>query len=91
MPYFLYDSRHFYLQSDRIGLKLLDNRDGRAEIFLRRRLEGFASDRVPESMLGQTQRFSGDDLGIAGRYRLGAGTLYGEVMKNVSDESGRGS
>lgn len=87
MPYFLYDSRHFYLQSDRIGLKLLDNQDARAEIFLRRRLEGFASDRVPESMLGQTQRFSGDDLGIAGRYRLGAGTVYGEVMKNVSDES----
>ena len=54
---------------------------------MRRRLEGFASDRVPESMVGQTQRFAGDDLGIAGRYKLGAGVVYGELMTNVSDES----
>jgi MipA family protein len=86
LPYFLYDSKHFYLQSDRIGLKL-ENEQGRAELFLRRRLEGFASDRVPESMIGQTQRFSGDDLGVAGRWKLGAGAVYGEAMRNVSDES----
>jgi MipA family protein len=86
-PFFLYDSKHFYLQSNRIGLKLLENDSGRAEIFLRKRLEGFASDRVPESMIGQTQRFSGDDLGVAGRWKLGAGAVYGEVMRNVSDES----
>ena len=54
---------------------------------MRRRLEGFASDRVPESMVGQTQRFGGDDLGIAGRYKLGAGVVYGELMTNVSEES----
>ncbi|HYI86362.1 MAG TPA: MipA/OmpV family protein, partial [Burkholderiales bacterium] len=86
LPYFLYDSTYFYLQSDRIGLKL-ENERGRAELFVRRRLEGFASDRVPESMVGQTQRFGGDDLGIAGRYRLGAGVVYGELMTNVSEES----
>ena len=56
-------------------------------MFLRRRLEGFASDRVPDSMIGQTQRYSGDDLGIAGRLKLGAGMVYGELMKNVSEES----
>ena len=87
MPYFLYDSRYFYLQSDRIGLKLMDHETARAEVFVRRRLEGFASDRVPESMVGQTQRFGGDDLGIAGRIKLGAGTVYGELMTNVSGES----
>ena len=86
LPYFLYDSTYFYLQSDRIGLKL-ENERGRAELFVRRRLEGFASDRVPESMVGQTQRFGGDDLGIAGRYKLGAGVVYGELMTNVSEES----
>ena len=86
LPYFLYDSRYFYLQSNRIGLKL-ENEQGRVELFLRKRLEGFASDRVPESMLGQTQRFSGDDLGIAAKYKLGAGVVYGEAMRNVSDES----
>jgi hypothetical protein len=74
LPYFLYDSRYFYLQSDRIGLKW-ENEGTRAELFLRRRLEGFASDRVPESMVGQAPRYGGDDLGIAGRIKLGAGTV----------------
>ena len=38
-------------------------------------------------MIGQTQRFSGDDLGVGGKWKLGAGVVYGEVMRNVSDES----
>ncbi len=86
MPYFLYDSRYFYLQSDRIGLKLESDR-ARYELFLSRRLEGFSSDRVPESMTGMAKRSAGDDLGVAVRYRLGAGVVYGEAMQNVSDES----
>ena len=86
MPQFRYDSQYFYLQSDRIGLKL-ENAQTRYELFLRRRLEGFATDRVPESMVGMEKRSAGDDLGIAVRYRLGAGFLYGEAMQNVSDES----
>ena len=86
LPYVRYDSEYFYLQSDRIGLKL-ENERGRAELFLKRRLEGFASDAVPESMLGQSKRSSGDDLGIAGRWRLGAGAVYAEAMHNVSEES----
>ena len=83
---FRYDSRYFYLQSDRIGLKLETERV-RYEAFLRRRLEGFASDHVPDSMAGMGKRSSGDDLGVALRLRLGAGFLYGEAMQNVSDES----
>ncbi len=86
MPQFRYDSRYFYLQSDRIGLKLETERT-RYELFLRRRLEGFATDRVPESMVGMEKRSSGSDLGVALRQRLGAGFLYGEAMHNVSEES----
>jgi outer membrane protein len=86
MPQFRYDSRYFYLQSDRIGLKL-EGEASRYELFLRRRLEGFATDRVPDSMLGMAQRSSGSDLGVAGRWRLGEGFLYGEAMRNVSEES----
>lgn len=86
LPQFRYDSRYFYLQSDRIGLKLETERV-RYEAFLRRRLEGFASDHVPDSMAGMGKRSSGDDLGVALRLRLGAGFLYGEAMQNVSDES----
>ena len=33
------------------------------------------------------KRSSGDDLGVAARYRLGAGVVYGEAMRNVSEES----
>jgi outer membrane protein len=86
MPQFRYDSRYFYLQSDRIGLKLETERT-RYELFLRRRLEGFATDRVPESRVGMEKRSSGSDLGVALRQRLGAGFLYGEAMHNVSEES----
>jgi len=86
MPQFRYDSRYFYLQSDRIGLKLEHER-ARYELFLRRRLEGFASDHVPEGMAGMGTRPGGDDLGVAVRYRLGAGAVYGEAMRNVSEES----
>ena len=86
MPHFRYDSRYFYLQSDRIGLKLEDA-NTRYELFLRRRLEGFASDHVPTRMAGLGTRAGGDDLGVAGRWRLGAGALYAEAMKNVSEES----
>ena len=86
MPQFRYDSQYFFLHSDRIGLKL--EREGtRMELFLRRRLEGFATDHVPESMLGMEKRSGGDDLGIALRHRLGAGAVYGEAMRNVSEES----
>ena len=86
MPQFRYDSRHFYLHSDRIGLKL-ETSASRYELFLRRRLDGFASDRVPESMAGLEKRSGGDDLGLALRHRLGAGMLYGEAMHDVSDKS----
>jgi outer membrane protein len=86
MMQFRYDSRYFYLQSDRIGLKH-ETSQARYELFLRRRLEGFASDRIPESATGMAPRYGGDDLGVAARYRLGTHVLYGEAMQNVSDES----
>jgi outer membrane protein len=86
MPQFRYDSRYFYLQSDRIGLKL-ERAQTRYELFLRRRLEGFSFDHTPESMVGLGQRHAGDDLGVAFRARLGSGVVYGEAMQNVSDES----
>jgi len=86
LPQFRYDSRYFYLQSDRIGLKL-EREATRYELFLKRRFEGFATDRVPDSMAGMAQRSSGSDLGVAARWRLGDGVVYGEAMQNVSEES----
>ena len=86
LPQFRYDSRHFFLHSDRVGLKR-EIEGSRYELFLRRRLEGFASDHVPEGMVGLAKRSGGDDLGLAARIRLGPGALYGEAMKNVSEDS----
>jgi MipA family protein len=86
LPQFRYDSKYFFLHSDRIGLKH-ETDAARIELFLRRRFEGFATDHVPESMLGMEKRSGGDDLGIAVRHRLGAGAFYAEAMRNVSDES----
>ena len=85
-PQFRYDSRYFYLQSDRIGIKL-ESEALRTELFLRRRLEGFASDHVPDSMSGMAKRSGGDDLGLGLRYRSGWHVFYGEAMRNVSEES----
>ena len=86
LPYFSYESRTVHLQSHRLALKL-ENPGARYELFLRRRLEGFASDRTPESMVGLGKRSSGADLGVAVRYRVGEGFAYGEAMQDVSDES----
>jgi outer membrane protein len=85
-PQLRYDSEFFYLQSDRIGLKV-ESEGTRYELFLRRRTEGFAADHIPSSMTGMSKRAGGDDLGVAGRLRLGAGVVYAEAMQNVSDES----
>ncbi len=85
-PQAIYDSRYFYLKSDRIGLKL-ESAATRYELFLRRRSEGFASNLVPESMMGMEKRTGGDDLGVAARWRVGAGAVYAEAMQNVSEAS----
>jgi outer membrane protein len=86
MMQFRYESQYFFLHSDRIGLKH-ETEGARYELFLRRRLEGFAIDRTPESMTGMAKRFGGNDVGIAARRRLGDGFIYGEAMHDVSDVS----
>jgi len=86
MPLFKYDSRYFYLQSDRVGLKL-DAAGVRYEAFLRRRLEGFASDHVPGSMVGMEQRSSASDVGVGLRLPIGEGFAYAEAMHNMSGKS----
>jgi outer membrane protein len=82
LPVLVFDSEHFYLGSYRAGLKL-----GPGEIFVKRRFEGFPSDRVPEAMIGTQKRSPGADIGIALSHRLGAGTAYGELMTDASDTS----
>jgi outer membrane protein len=86
LPLLIYDSQYFYLQSYRAGLKL--ERDGwRNELFIKRRFEGFASNHVPESMVGMDKRAIGADAGIGTEHALGAGTAYAELLRDASDNS----
>jgi len=77
-----YDSEYYYLSSYRAGLKL-----GPAELFIKRRFEGFASNDVPTSMVGLGVREIGADVGVALNHRLGNGVAYGEVLTDASDKS----
>ena len=86
VPLFLYDGGYFYLQSDRAGLKLERPR-WRAEFFVKRRLEGFPSDEVPQSMAGLEKRAMGSDAGIAASLRLGQGTAYAELSNDAGATS----
>ena len=86
LPLLVYDSEYFYLESYRAGLKL--ERDGwRSELFVKRRFEGFASNRVPTGMEGMDKRAVGGDVGIATQHRLGNGTAYAELLTDASGNS----
>jgi len=82
LPLLVYDSERFYLGSYRAGLKL-----GPGEVFVRRRFEGYASDDVPQSMVGLPIRSPGADVGIALQQPWGRGTAYGGLMTDASNAS----
>jgi outer membrane protein len=82
LPLFIYESERFSVSSYRAALKY-----EAAELFVKRRLEGFASDRVPAGLAGAPRRENGTDLGIAWSWRLGPGTAYAELMRDMSDAS----
>src|SRR5687767_14392168 len=83
LPLISYDSEYFYLQSYRAGLKL--ERGGwRGELFVKRRFEGFASDKFPTSMTGMEKRAIGGDVGVALQRYFGAGAAYAELLTDAS-------
>ncbi len=86
LPLIVYDGRFFYANTYRAGLKLELARS-RLELFLQRRLEGFASDDVPPSMVGMARREFGTDLGIAARFALGEGNAYAEYLRDAESIS----
>lgn len=86
LPLIVYDSRYFYLHGQRGGLKV-DQGPWRAELFVQRRLEGFASDDVPASAVGMAQREFGTDVGFAARLALGEGSVFAEVLRDAESLS----
>lgn len=47
LPIYLYEGEHFYLHSNRLGLKFNLDPRRRVDIFVSRRLESFPVDQVP--------------------------------------------
>lgn len=82
----MYDSRYLYLHGYRGGLKF-DEGPWRAELFVQRRFEGFASDNVPQSAVGMAQREFGTDVGFGARLRLGEGSAFAEYLRDAESLS----
>src|SRR5258708_26923531 len=88
MPLYLYEGEHVYLHSYRAGLKLDLGSDKRAAAFLSHRLESFPVERVPASLAGMSTRVPGTDFGLSYEQRFDWGHAFGEVLRDVSNNSG---
>lgn len=84
MPLYLYEGERFFLHANRGGVKLLQEKDDRIDLFVEQRLEGFPADRLPASLDGMDKRDSGVDLGLSWRWRQPWGTLQAELVHDVS-------
>lgn len=87
-PLYLYEGEHLYLHSHRAGLKLDFGSGRRVAAFLSLRLESFPVDRVPESLAGMSRRTPETDLGLSYEQRFDWGNAFGEVLRDVSRNSG---
>ena len=83
-PY--YESRHLRLHATRAALKL-DLGPWGTELFVQRRHEGFALDRVPTSMTGMRQRERSADLGLYLGFRAFEGTVWTEATRDIAGAS----
>lgn len=87
VPLYLYEGKYFYLHAYRLGLKLGEQTDNRFDVFLAHRFEGFPYDHIPASLAGMAERGPGIDAGVSFRHRSGAGTVFGEILHDISEAS----
>jgi MipA family protein len=88
LPIYLYEGEHFYLHSNRFGLKLdLDPRR-RVDLFVSRRLESFPVTQVPASLAGMATRTTESDAGLSYEQRFDWGNVFGEYLRDTSHTSG---
>jgi len=88
MPLYLYEGEHLYLHSYRAGLKFDFGPDKRAAAFLSHRFESFPVERVPASLAGMSTRVPETDFGLSYEQRFDWGHAFGEVLRDVSNNSG---
>ena len=84
-PLYLYEGERAFLQSGRVGVKLLDTPEHRLDLFLDKRLEGFQANKIPASVAGMAMRSSSTDAGLAYSYRQSWGTLRAELLFDAAN------
>lgn len=88
LPVYLYESKYFYLHSNRLGLKVdLDGRQ-RVDVFVSRRLESSPVSSVPESLAGMTTRTTESEAGLSYERRFDWGKVFLEYLRDTSHTSG---
>jgi outer membrane protein len=88
LPIYLYEGEHFYLHSNRLGLKFNLDPRRRVDIFVSRRLESFPVDQVPSSLAGMTTRTTESDAGFSYEQRFDWGNVFIEYLRDTSRTSG---
>jgi outer membrane protein len=83
MPLYVYEGRHAYLRSYRIGLKA-DEGAWRLDLFLARRFEGTPYDLDPDELPGLERREQGADVGVGLSWREGPHLVFGEAMRDAT-------
>ena len=84
-PLYLYEGERAFLQSGRVGVKVLDTPEHRLDLFLDKRLEGFQANKIPASVAGMAMRSSSTDAGLAYSLRQSWGTLRAELLFDAAN------
>jgi len=88
LPVYLYEGKHVYLHSNRLGLKFDVDRGQRLDVFVSRRLESFPVDQIPSSLAGMTRRTTESDAGASFEQRFDWGNVFVEYLRDTSHTSG---
>jgi len=88
LPIYLYEGEHFYLHSNRLGLKLNLDPRRRVDIFVSRRLESHPVEQAPDSLAGMAARPTESDAGFSFEQRFDWGNVFVEYLRDTSRTSG---
>jgi outer membrane protein len=84
MPLYIYDGKHLFLDTNRVGVKLLDEPSQRIDLLLERRLEGFPLPKAPASLAGMMIRDASVDVGVSYSLRQPWGQLKAEMVHDTN-------
>ena len=87
VPIYMYQGKHVFLESYRVGLRFNGTPDSRLDLFLGYRFEGHPYDRIPVVLSGMANRGPGIDIGLGYQNRKPWGTFFGELLHDTSSGS----